>query len=353
MKHIFTYGFLLFILLAACEDIYRPDIDEVDNVLVADARISADENINYINLYESVGYYENASTGPAVTTATVTLIDSNGEAHQLPHYSQGQYVLNLTIDPEKQYKLKIEYDGDVYESTFEQVPQKPSLDTVYGIEETLVQLAGGDNDVDNAREVEGVRLYADISSNEEMPYYRFTAQYVLQYTYPVESPGPFGSTLVETMYGWKNVFPQGLFNIASPPEYSATKEIKKHPLFFLANSRRDSIGHVFQGWIVILHQQGITESSHGYYDDLNKQLDSEGKIFDPLYVQARSNMECSTSTDRIILGNFEISSSNETRYFLRYISKTNGFILRPIYEFYEIPPSGEQLNIVPEFWQYP
>ncbi|WP_321376338.1 DUF4249 domain-containing protein [uncultured Draconibacterium sp.] len=352
MKHIFTYGFLLFILLAGCEDIYRPDIDEVDNVLVADARISADENINYINLYESVGYYENASTGPAVTTATVTLIDNNGEAHQLPHYSQGQYVLNLTIDPEKQYKLKIEYDGDVYESTFEQVPQKPSLDTVYGIEETLVQLAGGDNDVDNAREVEGVRLYADISSNEEMPYYRFTTHYVLQYSYSVAGDPPMA--MIDYYFGWKHVYPQGgSFNIASPPEYSTSIEIKKHPLFFVQNSRRDSVGHHFEGWIVILYQHGITENSHGYYDDLNKQLDAEGKIFDPLYVQARSNMECTTNSKHIILGNFEISSSNETRYYVRYISEKNGFILRPIHELYDIPPSNEMKNMVPEFWQYP
>ena len=353
MRHLFTYGFLLFILLTGCEDIYRPDIDEVDNVLVADARISVDEAINYVYLYESVGYYDNASTGPAITNANVTLIDSDGNEHQLSHNAEGQYVLNLAINSEKQYRLKIEYNGDVYESAFEEVPQKPSMDTVYGIEENLVQLAGGDNDVDNAREVKGVRLHADISSNEKMPFYRFTAHYVLQYTYTVESPGPFGSTMVETMYGWKNVYPQGLFNIASPPEYSASTEIKKHPLFFLPNSRRDSMGHVFQGWIVILHQHGLTESAHGYYDDLNKQLDSEGKIFDPLYVQARSNMECTTNTDKIVLGNFEISSSNETRYYLRYISEKNGFLLRPISEFYEIPPNGEQLNIVPEFWQYP
>ncbi|MDX8338818.1 DUF4249 domain-containing protein [Draconibacterium sp. IB214405] len=352
MKHLITYGFLLFILLTGCEDIYRPDIDEVDNVLVADARISADNDLNYVYLYESVGYYENASSGPAVTDATVSLIDNDGFEYQLPHYSHGQYVLNLDINPDKQYHLKIEYNGDVYESEYEQVPQKPSMDTVYGEEETLVQLEGGENDVDNVKEVKGVRLYTDISSNEEMPYYRFTTHYILQYSYSV--PGEGLIPMPDYYYGWKHVYPQSeSFNIASPPEYSASKAIKKHPLFFVQNSRKDSVGHIFEGWIVILYQHAITENAYGYYDDLNKQLAGEGKIFDPLYVQARSNMECTTNSDQIILGNFEISSSNETRYYVRYISEKNGFILRPIEEFYEIPPSGEMKNIIPEFWQYP
>lgn len=351
MRYLFTYGFLLFILLTGCEDIYRPDIDKVDNVLVADARISADTSINYIHLYESLGYYDNASAGPDVTNANVSLIDNDGDEYLMPHYAEGQYELNLHIDANKQYKLKIEYNGDVFESDFEQVPQKPSLDTVYGVEETLVELVGGENDVDNVRKRQGVRLYADITPNEEMPYFRFTAHYVLQYSYSVETSPMFPP---DYYYGWKHSYPQeGSFNIASPPEYSASKEIKKHPLFFVLNTRKDSIGHNFEGWIVILHQHGLTKTAHGYYDDLNKQLDGEGKIFDPLYVQARSNIECTTNADQVILGNFEISSSCETRYYVRHKGNNSGFILRPIEERYEIPPSGELKNTVPEFWQYP
>ncbi|QIA09303.1 DUF4249 domain-containing protein [Draconibacterium halophilum] len=353
MKRIITYSFLLFVLLSGCEDVYRPDIDVVDNVLVADARISADEEFNSIHLYESVAYYDNSRSGPGITTADVKLIDSNGNEQEIPHYSDGQYVLSQSLNPQLQYKLKIEYQGEVYESTFEEVPQKPSLDSVYGIEEVQIRQESGDNDVDNVDKIEGVRLYTDITPNNQMPYSRFTARFVVQYNYSVEVPGPFGSTMIETVYGWKTTYPQGAFNIASPPEYSSSKEIKKHPLYFYKNSVKYDFDQFFSGWIVILHHHALSENAYNYYDDLNKQLESEGKIFDPLYVQARSNIKCISDSDQKILGNFEISMSNETRYFLRYMSKTNGFVLREIEERYDIPFSGEQVGVIPVFWQYP
>ena len=351
MKRIITYSFLLFILLLGCEDVYRPDIDVVDNVLVADARISADEAVNYVHLYKSVAYYDNASSGAAVSNANVQLIDSNGNEYELLHSAGGQYALNLSLNPDLQYKLKIEYEGEQYESTFEKVPPKPSIDSIYGYEEIEVRHESGDNDVDNVDRSEGVRLYADITPGNENPYCRFTSRFVLQYNYATEVPGSGGIPMPKTVYGWRSLYPQGTFNIAAPPEYSATKQIKKHPLYFLKNSVKTGEDHIFSGWIVILYQHAITESAHSYYNDLNKQLDSEGKIFDPLYVQARSNIKCISNTDQKILGNFEISVSNETWYYLRYMSPTTGFVLREIDERYDVPLSGEQIDIVPDFWQ--
>ncbi|WP_297091559.1 DUF4249 domain-containing protein [uncultured Draconibacterium sp.] len=353
MKRIFTYSLLFFILLTACEDVYEPDIDVVDNVLVADARISADSETNTIHIYESVPYYDNAGTGPGIVSAKVSLSSSSGEEFQLIHSDDGQYKLNRKLNPDEAYKLRIEYGGNVYESEFEEVPKTPSLDFVYGFEESQVREVGGENDVDNFKETKGVQLYADITENEDMPYHRFTARHIVQYTYLVEVDGPFGATSYETMYGWKTTYPAGSFNIASPPEYASSKEIKKHPLFFLPNTMKYEEEHNFAGWIIILSHYGITANAHAYYSDLNKQLDSEGKIFDPLYVQARSNISCTTNPELVILGNFEISKSNETRYFLRYVSESSGFIFRPIEEFYEIPFSGEQLIEIPEFWQFP
>ena len=68
------------------------------------------------------------------------------------------------------------------------------------------------------------------------------------------------------------------------------------------------LGNRFQGWIVIMYQYGLSESAYYYYKDLNNQLQAEGKIFDPLYVQPESNLKCVNNPEQLILGNFEISS---------------------------------------------
>lgn len=351
MKRLLLYCLFFTVLFSGCEDIYTPKIDAVEDVMVADARIVYGQNNNLVRLYNSVGFYEGEHESEGIPGATVKLIDNNGDELELMDIGGGNYELTGTLNPELNYKLHIEKFGNTFESSFEPVPKVPAIDTVYGIPDLMVIQKGGDNDVDNFREIPGVQLYADITSNLEMPWYRFTARKVLQFTYPVEVI-IFGNVDIETMYAWNSFFPQGIFNIAAPPEYSSSKDIYKHPLFFMEKRVEREPEHTFQGWILILYQHGISESAYSYYNDLNNQLNSDGKLFDPLYVQARNNLKCVSDSEQLIFGNFEIATISESRYFVQYVSEELGYVVQPITEFYQIPFSGEQLSILPEFWEY-
>jgi len=54
----------------------------------------------------------------------------------------------------------------------------------------------------------------------------------------------------------------------------------------------------------------------------------------------------------VILGNFEISTVTEHRYFVKYISEKHGYELRPIANRYEIPLEGETIDEYPDFWEH-
>ena len=351
MKRLLLYCLFFAVLFSGCEDVYTPDIDTVDNVLVADARITFGQKNNLVKLYNSVGFYQSEGDSEGISGATVKLLDNNGGETVLTDIGDGNYHLDENLNAGLSYKLHIEKDGDIFESGFETIPKLPALDTVYGKEEVLVVQQGGQNNVDDFRQIEGVQLYADITSNPQMPWYRFTARKVLQYTYPVIIM-EMGEPLEETMYAWKSYYPKGIFNIAAPPGYSSSTDIYKHPLFFMEKAIKNEPDHAFAGWILILYQHGISQTAYNYYNDLNKQLSSEGKLFDPLYVQARNNLKCLTNQEQLILGNFEIETINETRYFVKFISEEIGYTIRPITEFYDIPLNGEQLISPPDFWEY-
>ncbi len=350
MKKWFTYCILLFFAFTACEEIYTPNIDSRESVIVADARIVAGKTDNLIRLYESRGFNEESYKYPDISGAEVSIIDSKGYERVLPESTTGTFPANFSLDPVLKYKIKISYKGNIFESSFEPVPPIPDLDTVYGVAENKVIKQSGNNDVNDIREVPGVQLYADISNEKEMPFYRFTSRKVLQYTYPVEIK-MFGEIIIETMYAWMSSYENDIFNIAAPPEYSAKTDIVKHRLFFMVQKVTPGVDQVFSGWILILYQYGLSESGYNYYNDLNKQLSSEGRLFDPLYVQARSNLKCLTDSKQLILGNFEISTIKEHRYFINYISKEQGYLIKPIPYFYNIPLSGEQLSTLPDFWE--
>ena len=105
------------------------------------------------------------------------------------------------------------------------------------------------------------------------------------------------------------------------------------------------------GYIFILYQYALSETASRYYNDLNNQLGSEGHIFDPMYVQARNNLECVTTPGKVILGNFEITAMKERRYFVKYLSKDLGFVLKEIPYFYNIPGDGDVRDYPPDFWE--
>lgn len=348
MNKRFIYYFLILGLFFGCEDIYSPDIDSVENVMVADARIVYGKTDNVIRLYESRGFNESGMNYPGISGAAVSIISSDGNEEKISETGDGIFPLHFDLNPELEYKLKISYRGDVYESLFEPVPKVPAVDTVYGFPERKIVKISGNNNVNDFREKVGVQLYTDIKNEKESPYFRFTSRKILQYSYQVD----VGEGVFEPMYGWYSYYPQELFNIAAPPEYSGSTEIVKQALYYLEQKMTRDLTHNFEGWILILYQYGLSKTAYNYYKDLNNQLNADGRLFDPVYVQARNNLKCIGNSKQIILGNFEISTVSETRYFVKFIGKDEGYRIKPIPYFYDISEEGEQLTNQPDFWEY-
>lgn len=339
---------ILFVFLMGCEEVYNANIELREGVLVVDARIVDGENENIIKVYKSLGFNEAGSGYPNVTGAQVFLVDEDNNQHELPETTSGSFRLNLTLDETKQYKLKIDYEGDIYESEFEKVPERPLMDTIYGLAGNKILQRGAGADI-TFIERPGVMLYTDIDNDLRKRYYRFSARKTFQYVYYI--PNPVLGDL--TVFAWSTVLPIESFNIAAPAKYSATVDITKHPLYFLEERTGIELGQSFAGWILFLHQYSISENAHNFYVDLNNQLEAEGRLFDPLYVQARNNLKCVTNPDNLVLGNFEIARHREYRFFIWFLSDEDGYLIKPIPYFYEIPPEGESIEEQPDFWETP
>jgi len=339
---------ILFIFLLGCEDIYNADIELREGMLVVDARIVDGGNDNIVKVYKSLGFNEKGTGYPNVAGAKVFLIDEEDKHNKLLEISDGSFLLNFQLDETKQYKLKIEYEGDIFESEFERVPKIPLMDSIYGFAENKILQRGAGSDI-TFLERPGVMLYTDIDNDERKRYYRFSARKTFQYVYYIPHP-LFGELAV---FAWSTVLPIESFNIAAPAQFSASANITRHPLYFMEERTGIELGQSFAGWILFLHQYSISENAHKFYKDLNSQLEADGRLFDPLYVQARNNLKCVSNPDKLILGNFEIARQREYRFFIWFISDEDGYLIKPIPYFYEIPPEGESVEEQPDFWETP
>lgn len=349
MKKTYYIIALLFAIISACEDIYNPEIEEQERVLVVDARIIHGQFDNQIKIYKSLGFNEKGTNYPEVSGAEILLIDNDNTEYKLSETTNGVFHVNFVLDTTKSYRLKINYEGEVYESEFEKVPDMPVMDSIYGFAEKKIFEQGGTNDVNDFLERPGVMLYTDITNEKEAKYYRFSARKTFQYVYYIENP-VFGEL---TVFAWNTITSLESFNIAAPPEYSATIDIKKHPLYFLNERIGPEVGQPFVGWILFLHQYSISDKAYNFYKDVNNQLEAEGRLFDPLYVQARNNLKCTSNPEKLVLGNFEISRHKEYRFYVLFISEEMGYLIKPIPYFYDIPRKGESVEEQPDFWETP
>lgn len=343
----------LLMVFLGCEDYYVADLDPGAEMLVVEARLQAGASRNQVQIFRTVGFYEEEKY-PPVNDAQVSIIDEKNQNDALWFIGNGTYQYNQGIVPGKKYKLVIRCDGEVYESEYESAPAIPEIDSVYGelTTKTIVALnSSGGKDVET---VDGIQLNADIKNPDSPQYYRFYGRKVLLSSFPFDTV--MGTPVTVAKYVWRSFYPSGGYNIAAPGEYSSGFDIYKHPLEFFKLNNQEFMTHddneFERGWIYILYQYRISASGYRFYEELNKQLESEGKIFDPIYTQALGNIKCISDGEKVILGNFEVYNFREYRFFVRYISAKKGFVVREIEKFYYIPEKGIQTYNVPDFWEH-
>lgn len=352
MKKILVIGIMIAVWLASCEDIYNPEMDAMEDLLVVEANLVFGQSNNRVKLYKTINFNASNTSFPPVNGAIVMLINHLGESITLTEAGKtGIYEFSGPLDQDKSYKLYIRHEGEIIESDFQEIPKWPEIDSVYTEHTEKLIVVGTDASSGKLRKEPGAMVYVDIADKGDVTHYRFTHRKIVQYVYPFTPPGRPDPG---TMYAWMSMRPREMFNIAAPSEYSISTDIKKHHLIFLEQSFSVFIPEVttsFIGWIYISHQYAISEQTYQYYKDLNSQLTAEGKLFDPLYTQARGNISCITDPKKIILGNFEISTVREHRFYVQPMSNNNYFIKR-IHNFWYIPDEGKSFDQQPVWWEY-
>ncbi len=199
----------------ACEEIYNPHLKTVDNYLVIEAKLYANNQHNDIRLYKSKSF-ENTGDYERISGATVTLTDDKGETiNAYETETVGTYDLNYMLDQNRSYYISVQTGGEEYQSEYQSVPEVPSIDTVYGAYGKYIYTQGTSNSADNIVTKYGVRLYADMLNSGKSNYYRFDGRMVIQYIL---------NGTASTTFAWKSFHQLGLFNLASPPDYSDTNE---------------------------------------------------------------------------------------------------------------------------------
>jgi hypothetical protein len=183
-------------------------------------------------------------------------------------------------------------------------------------------------------------------------------------------------------YCWKTVNINSNFNLTDEQYLVNSASLIKHPAGFL-DDRFDFLTYAYEAKlnmedttasayetnslgfklihhrILYLNQYTLNNETYLYYKSLYGQIQSEGKIFDPVAAQLNGNIKCITDPEKKAIGFFEASSVSYSEYVvdLRNLVNSQPVLIKTPY----IPPpepdgcridrpSSKTHHDIPAFW---
>lgn len=379
LKPIVIWLVPILLFFVSCEEYYTPALDDVDQVMVVESHITNDPKQNFVLISKTRNYYSTSAV-EWISGALVELVESNFQIIKGREDGPGYYVFPATPVSGKNYKLRITYLKDIYESDYVVMPPIPTIDSLYTRHEVEKAYRTNGYGVPELFDKPGRQLYIDAPTKPELQYYRFNCRAVIQWVFnpywmddpanvlihKVAKPDNLASvygpiipqgedTSKHYLYGWISVKDNNLFNLAGKKEFSVSQSIGKHPIVSLSYNSSEYLDSTVQmpyNWIILLDQYGITKQSFDYHERLNRQFSADGTLLDPLIAQVYGNIKCNTHPDKIVLGFFDLNSYKQYRYYLNLgTDNDNTVVLRQLDQYFDIPDRGYRKDQPPIFWE--
>ncbi|KUG06988.1 DUF4249 domain-containing protein [Solirubrum puertoriconensis] len=298
---------LLWVLMGGCIDPFEPDIDEVEtNFVVVDGFINS-RGVSTIKLSRT---FKLSTEGqpPAETRARVLIEQEGGSSVTLTESAPGTYTsAPLNLGAGTRYRLHFyTSNGKEYASAYTPVKITPAIDTVEW------RLGG-----------QGVQISVSTQdATNQSRYYRWGLEETWEFTSAHRSILEFVNgrmqTRQEDIYRcWANSVGSNirLFNTTPLSQDVVSRQQ------LLEIPRTDT--RLRLKYSVLVKQYAQTPEEYAYWDELRKNTESIGTLFDPLPSQVTGNVRCLSDASETVLGFVGAYSVAEKRIFISHEALPN------------------------------
>ncbi|HEX5151381.1 MAG TPA: DUF4249 domain-containing protein [Parafilimonas sp.] len=300
--------FLILIMIAGCKEEYNPPLKNADyNFLVVEGNILAGNDSTFVHLTRTVAVSDTSNVQPELN-ATVKVESENGESYLLQEHGNGLYIAPpLNISLSENYRLHIiTSNGREYASDYVPVKQTPPIDSVSW-------------KLDNNN---GVAIYTTThDATGSSQYYRW------EFTETWEHRSRDSSVLIyeaslrnlryripsEQLYRCWNINTSGEILIASTAGLSADLVYEK-PITNIPYASQ-KISKIYS---VLVKQYALTKGAFEYWDNLKKNTEELGSIFDPQPFADYGNMHSITDASEPVLGYISACSVAQQRIYITW-----------------------------------
>ncbi|MFI5151788.1 MAG: DUF4249 domain-containing protein [Chitinophagales bacterium] len=283
------------IMWFCCKEPYLPpEIANTKNYLVVDGTLHIGSDSTYIMLSRTRSLQDSVPNIPELN-AQVEVIGQNGEQYPLIPMGNGVYATDyIGLKANERCQLSIHTaDGKSYLADSIQVLSSPPIDSV-----------SWKQDSTSADSKKGVTIYvATHDPTNSTLYYRW--EYIETYEYHSKYDALMGKFVC-----WKSRPSTELVLATSAGLRSDL--IFEQPLIFIAQGSQ-SLGVKYS---ILVKQTALTKPAYDYFQNLRKNTELTGSIFDPQPSQSTGNIRCLNDPAEPVLGYVYASTEQQQRIFI-------------------------------------
>jgi hypothetical protein len=338
--------------MVACQESFN--IDELDTdhkIPVFEGSLTDEPGPYKVELYYAKSFNSKKVTRDIIYDARVTITYDNGASVWLRNSTSGAYYTYLEGFQGKignTYKLHVELNNVIYESTPIMLENSDKIDSLYaeaGKSDYVTYNGMGEMVIKTNN---GIFLYVDvITKTNTTKYYKFDNIVISQKYFST----PVGSNYIRNI-SYPDYYP----NIKSTVQVGENQIIKKHKLIFIpyinevipATEISNSIIIINMGWIVISKMSVISKETYQYYSGIQDQLKAGSQLFDPIATQIKGNIRCINDSNRMVLGIFNVYTQSEKYKAFYYRPGIKEIKTKNVTE--PGPIRNDTSNIPPPYW---
>jgi hypothetical protein len=297
------------VVISACKKPYAPPaITNANNYLVVEGIIAAGQDSTIINLSRTVNLASQTLNSPELN-ATVTVEGDQGVSYAIPMTDSGKYAsAPLSLDNNHKYRLKISTaDGQTYASNYEPVKITPPIDSLWF---TI-----------NSKGLTINSSAHDPSNNTRYYRWDYTETYIYQSA--IESDYIYDPTQTDSLKMVVLRTPAQQIHTCYITLNSSTININSTAALtkdVIANEQITQIADTSEKltyrYSILLKQYALTDSAFEFWQNMKKNTQQIGTIFDVQPSEISVNIRCTSNPKLPVLGYVSVSSISQKRIFI-------------------------------------
>jgi hypothetical protein len=298
----------MFVTMSGCKKPYLPPvIASNQSYLVVEGTINTGSDSTIIHLSHSVPLSAPAGTiPPPELNASIVIQSDANNSYNLTETGNGNYAISgLNLSSSNKYRLQITTtDKKVYQSDFVPVKNSPAIDSV----NYMVKSHGLNINVNTHDPSNNTRYYRWSYVETWIIHSSFNS-YAELYKVPFDTilPRPIADQIYEC---WQS-------NNSSTVVLGSSANLKQDiisqtQVTFIASTSEK----ISDRYSILVKQYALTSDAFNYWQQLKKNTEQLGTIFDPQPSSLTGNIHCITNPSETVLGYISAGSISQVRIFI-------------------------------------